>query len=153
MRNKKQTGFTLIELLVVIAIIGLLASVVLLSLNSARAKSRDAKRLADMRQMASALELFFNDNGGYPIVQTGSPYLAPTYIGLIPSAPTPADGPCTTGNNAYTYAPSGTSFLATYAQGGGSLSLYPTYTYLFCLGNTTGGYGSSVHTLSPSGIQ
>lgn len=68
MRNKQQKGFTLIELLVVIAIIGLLASVVLLSLNSARQKSRDAKRLADVRQIASALELYFNDCGSYPVV-------------------------------------------------------------------------------------
>lgn len=64
MADKK--GFTLIELLVVIAIIGLLASVVLLALNSARAKSRDAKRIADVRQLASALELYFNDVSAYP---------------------------------------------------------------------------------------
>jgi two-component system sensor histidine kinase KdpD len=56
LQNKNKAGFTLIELLVVIAIIGLLASVVLLALNSARAKARDAKRLADIRQIASAVE-------------------------------------------------------------------------------------------------
>ncbi len=67
MRNKKQQGFTLIELLVVIAIIGLLASVVLLALNSARQKSRDAKRVADVRQMQSGLELYFNDCSSYPV--------------------------------------------------------------------------------------
>jgi len=154
LRNKKQTGFTLIELLVVIAIIGLLASVVLLSLNSARAKSRDAKRLADVRQFASALELFFNDNGGYPIASpAGSPYIAPTYIGLITAAPTPSDGTCSTTINTYAYTPGGTQFTATYANGGGSLSLYATYNYTFCLGNVTGGYGASTHTLSPAGIQ
>lgn len=55
MRHKKQNGFTLIELLVVIAIIGLLSSVVLASLNSARAKGRDARRLADLQQMANQI--------------------------------------------------------------------------------------------------
>ncbi|PJE64819.1 MAG: hypothetical protein COU90_00960 [Candidatus Ryanbacteria bacterium CG10_big_fil_rev_8_21_14_0_10_43_42] len=64
--NKTQKGFTLIELLVVIAIIGLLASVVLASLNTARMRSRDARRLADLRQLQTALELYFDSNNGYP---------------------------------------------------------------------------------------
>ena len=96
MRNKNNKGFTLIELLVVIAIIGLLASVVLLALNGARAKARDAKRIADVRQLASAFELYFNDQNSYPTtggvaVQmiTGQPTLTPTYIGTMPSSPTP----------------------------------------------------------------
>ncbi len=71
LRNKNQRGFTLIELLVVIAIIGLLASVVLLALNSARSKSRDAKRAADIRQIMTALELYFNDCGSYPSSAVG----------------------------------------------------------------------------------
>ena len=62
----KQKGFTLIELLVVIAIIGLLASIVMVSLNSARGKARDAKRLADLRQIKNALELYMQDNNSYP---------------------------------------------------------------------------------------
>jgi prepilin-type N-terminal cleavage/methylation domain-containing protein len=63
MRNK---GFTLIELLVVIAIIGILSSVVLASLNSARSKSRDAKRMSDVKQIQLALELYYDQNGSYP---------------------------------------------------------------------------------------
>ena len=53
----KQKGFTLIELLVVIAIIGLLSTMAVVSLNSARAKARDAKRLSDVRQMANVLAI------------------------------------------------------------------------------------------------
>jgi prepilin-type N-terminal cleavage/methylation domain-containing protein len=64
--NKKQKGFTLIELLVVIAIIGILSSVVLASLNSARQKSRDARRLSDIKQLQLALELYFDSNNAYP---------------------------------------------------------------------------------------
>lgn len=156
MRNKKQTGFTLIELLVVIAIIGLLASVVLLSLNSARAKSRDAKRLADVRQLVSALELAFNDLGGYPAAASSAPTgLTPTYIGQIPTAPTPFDNPsgtstCTATNNSYTYAASGTAYTAT---SGGSTQVYPDYSYVFCLGGLTGGYANGLHTASKAGIQ
>jgi prepilin-type N-terminal cleavage/methylation domain-containing protein len=60
-------GFTLIELLVVIAIIGLLSSIVLASLNTARTKARDAARLSDMHTIRTALELYANDhNGQYP---------------------------------------------------------------------------------------
>ena len=167
LRNKNKSGFTLIELLVVIAIIGLLASVVLLALNSARSKSRDAKRLADVRQIASAMELFFNDNASYPTntyavatynkldigptsggaagstVGTGSK-LVPNYIGLIPSAPLPNDPPCGAtgqGSNEYDYA------------GENSVLSSSAYTLTFCLGAATGGYVAGPHTLTPAGIQ
>ncbi len=67
-RMKKGTsrGFTLIELLVVIAIIGILSSVVLASLNSARKKGRDARRVSDVKQLQLALELYYDINQSYP---------------------------------------------------------------------------------------
>ena len=64
--NIKSKGFTLIELLVVVAIIGILATVVLTSLSSARSSARDAKRLADVKTIQTALELYNLDNGSYP---------------------------------------------------------------------------------------
>ncbi|OHA66771.1 MAG: hypothetical protein A3C82_00700 [Candidatus Wildermuthbacteria bacterium RIFCSPHIGHO2_02_FULL_47_12] len=57
MISSKQRGFTLIELLVVIAVIGMLASIVLVSLGPARARARDARRLSDVRQMSLAIEI------------------------------------------------------------------------------------------------
>lgn len=66
MRQEKNKSFTLIELLVVIAIIGLLASTVFASLGSARAKARDARRMSDLKQIQTALELYSSQYGGYP---------------------------------------------------------------------------------------
>jgi prepilin-type N-terminal cleavage/methylation domain-containing protein len=65
-RAETRRGFTLIELLVVIAIIGLLASVVMASLNSARAKARDAKRVSELKQISLAIEFYYDANGSYP---------------------------------------------------------------------------------------
>ncbi|HEY0980292.1 MAG TPA: type II secretion system protein [Candidatus Paceibacterota bacterium] len=62
----KNRGLTLIELLVVIAVIGILASVVMASLNSARVKARDTRRLADMKQIQTALEFYYDTYGAYP---------------------------------------------------------------------------------------
>ena len=66
----KNEGFTLIELLVVIAVIGLLATIVMVSLNSARGKARSTRRMADLRQIKLALEMYYDTNGSYP--STGS---------------------------------------------------------------------------------
>ena len=63
--DKKTKGFTLIELLVVIAIIGILSSVVLASLNTARIKGQDAKTKAQLAGLKVASEVYFDTNGNY----------------------------------------------------------------------------------------
>ncbi len=97
-----KRGFTLIELLVVIAIIGLLSSVVFASLNSARQKARNARSIADLAQLKTALELYYNDNNAYPSTSgrydglyscwgnsttDWIPGLAPNYIPTLPRSP------------------------------------------------------------------
>lgn len=67
MKPKSEKGFTLIELLVVISIIGLLSSIILASLNSARTKARNAKRLVEKRQVITALNSYYNENGKWPL--------------------------------------------------------------------------------------
>lgn len=68
--NKKSkyslAAFTLIELLVIIAIIALLSTLSVIALNNARAKARDARRLSDVKQISTALELYYNSHGIYP---------------------------------------------------------------------------------------
>ena len=61
-KKNKNRGFTLIELLVVIAIIGMLAATVLTSLGTARAKGRDAKRIADLQNIQLAMTLYSDSN-------------------------------------------------------------------------------------------
>lgn len=94
-KKDQERGFTLIELLVVIAIIGILSSVVLASLNSARQKARDARRINDVNQLKLAFELFFDANGRYPTdaeyatAQATNPLVT---AGFIPSIPTDPSG-------------------------------------------------------------
>ncbi len=83
--HHKQRGFTLIELLVVIAIIGILSSIVLASLNGARKKGRDARRISDLKQIQLALEMSYDANGSeYPDALSS---LSPTYISVVPADP------------------------------------------------------------------
>jgi prepilin-type N-terminal cleavage/methylation domain-containing protein len=97
MKNKissNRNGFTLIELLVVIAIIGLLATLSIIALNNARAKSRDAKRVADVRQMQTALELYYNDVQSYPSDLSSHQIAdgANIYMQIVPTPPVPPAG-------------------------------------------------------------
>lgn len=139
--NKK--GFTLIELLVVIAIIGILSTLSVIALNNARQKSRDARRVADIKQVQTALELYYNDENEYPAAVdfngtgsiTGS-VSSTTYMALVPTNPSPQnDGDCAASNYVYTMRDLGAS-----------------YTIDYCLGDATGGIGADDHTATPAGI-
>lgn len=79
----KSKGFTLIELLVVIFIIGLLASIVVVGVNEARKKARDAKRMADLKAVQTALELYNDEFGNYPMEGDG---INCECVGCLPGA-------------------------------------------------------------------
>jgi prepilin-type N-terminal cleavage/methylation domain-containing protein len=70
--KKMQKGFTLIELLVVIAIIGLLATIALASLNSARTKSADAAVKSNMANMLAQAEIYYDNLGAYSTADISS---------------------------------------------------------------------------------
>ena len=108
----KLRGFTLIELLVVIAIIGVLSSVVLVSLNSARMKAIDTRKKADLREIALGINQYFLATATVPPNISGSNWsvisttnlgaLVPTYLPRIPTSPN---------NEPYYYYDYGTYFL------------------------------------------
>lgn len=145
--KKNRSGFTLIELLVVIAIIGLLSTLSIVALNQARARARDARRVADVKQIQTALEMYYNDMGKYPAdadVVAGSKIASGsiTYMDIIPKPPVPADYATCTGSIKYTYD-------ATNGSGG---VVDGTYTLTYCLGSNTGGLPGGINTATPSGI-
>ncbi len=105
--KKFKAGFTLIELLVVVAIIGILASVVLASLNSARSKGKDAAIFAQFANTRSQAELYYASNGNYGTGYTD--LLAATTAGGVDITPTTTTTPCDT---AYSATPGGIFTLA-----------------------------------------
>jgi len=143
--NDKKQGFTLIELLVVVAIIGLLSTLSIVALNNARARARDARRVADVKQIQTALELYYNDNGSYPptasVVFNGSTGIGTgsnTYMAKVPAAPLPSDGSSCTSITNYSY---------------GVDDSNRSYHINYCLGSATGGVGAGPRSATPGGIQ
>ncbi len=155
-QGASQKGFTLIELLVVIAIVGLLSVIAMVGMTVARSKSRDTKRVADIRQIQKGLELFYTDNLGYPTVSSAAVLgqgtalslcgtaLSATcsgtaYISRLPTAPDVAESGCSA--STYSYVSSATAGTSS------------SYSIVFCLGNKVGELNAGLRTATPSGIQ
>ena len=131
----QKKGFTLIELLVVVAIIGLLSTLSIVALNTARAKSRDARRVSDVKQIQTALDLYLTEKGTYP---ASTADLSPTFMAQVPVPPLPSnDGSCAAGATAYVYDSSSAG----------------TYTLTYCLGAATGGLSAGEGIATPSGMK
>lgn len=123
--RRTYTGFTLVELLIVVSIISLLSSMILFSVNTANARSREAVRHSDLKQIRNALEAYYVDYDAYPStdgawfgasVNGGShttsganayiPGLTPTYMKKLPLDPS-GD---TSGWSGYQYSSDGKDF-------------------------------------------
>jgi len=140
-----RRAFTLIELLVVIVIIGILATLATVAMNSSRANARDAKRVSDLKQIATALEMYYADYNSYPNIITPGLALASqdgtkTYMKKIPSNPTPwAEGACTSGSD-YVYNPVG------------GLTNPTSFNVSGCLAKATGDVSAGEVAMTPSGL-
>ena len=146
MNNKK--GFTLIELLVVIAIIAIIATLAVVALQSSRANARDAKRVADVKQMTTALALYMNAAGVYPDTVTAGGMIrypdvatGTVFMEEVPAPPTPSDGDCVA-STSYVYVPE---------ENGDNENV--SYGLTYCLGSATGDLTAGIHTASPSGMK
>lgn len=140
--NKK--GFTLIELLVVIAIIGLLSTLAVVALSNARLKARDAKRMSDLKQIQTALELYYTDQSAYPAAATPIS-LGDTAAACLGTGGFATIAACT---NAYMgqVPKDPQSGFYTYTVASSSYSITAT------LEGTVSGLGPGVVHLTPSGI-
>lgn len=160
MKKTNQKGFTLIELLVVIAIIGLLSTMAVVALNNAREKSRNAKRVADVKQIQTALEMYYNSCNQYPpiaapgslvgAVATGCTDTFSKFLSQVPVNPKPYDGTCPGAaiNDQYIYSASTTAGAACTLAG----NVCSSYTIQYCLGSDTGGITAGMHAATPAGM-
>jgi prepilin-type N-terminal cleavage/methylation domain-containing protein len=121
-----KRGFTLIELLVVITIIGILSGIVLESLNGARMKGRDAKRVADIKQLQLAITLYYDANSSYPsAADVASGVLVNN--GFIAAMPT---DPTNSGSHVYTYVGLASAYNATFNPNPATCTASPCGGYL-----------------------
>jgi|GEM_PF-928572 prepilin-type N-terminal cleavage/methylation domain-containing protein len=126
--EQRKSGFSLIEVLVVVGMIGILAAFTVVSLSSARMRSRDSKRVAFVKQINDALEIYYLQNGYYPTAITPGQVLKvgdTVYLNPVPTNPSPRnDGICA--NQDFSYSRPGAS----------------SYTLTFCLGQSSGNLAS-----------
>ncbi len=152
-----QKGFTLVELLVVVAIIGLLAGIAIVSVNSVRIKARDARRIADIKQIQNALELYNNEKGGlYPptkaIKELGNDVKEisangfaagnaanPTFLNVVPKDPTDV------GEYQYQYQICGDDTV-------GAIVTCPSYTINFATEGSSSLGAAGNYKATPTGI-
>ncbi|MEI7777687.1 MAG: type II secretion system protein [bacterium] len=99
----RKNGFTLIEILVVVSIMGILLSIVMENIGSAQARSRDHKRISDIKSLQLALEQYYDGNNAFPTAGNLS-VLAPAYVPSIqtdPSTKAPYDYSTGLNNNSF----------------------------------------------------
>lgn len=108
LHGKNKRGFTLIEVLIVVAIVGILASVVLVGLGPVQRRGRDARRISDLRQVQTGLELYYAKNGTYPSAVDWAGLKSALIGGSIGVSNVPNDP---SSGKEYKYATNGTTYV------------------------------------------
>lgn len=161
---KHPEGFTLVELLVTISIIGILASITVVSVGSVRQIARDSKRLADIKQLQTAAELYFNSNNSYPLangldnaVTLGSAnysVLCNTAAGFVASIAACGVSDIYMTRVPANPMPSGTDYSYTPQQGdAGNANRPRQYQLTFTLETNMAGFAAGLHTATPAGVR
>jgi len=134
-----KNGFTLVELMIVIVIIGVLTTLIIVSLDNTKMTARNARRLADIKQIQLALKMYYNDAGEFPASITAGSSISrggANYMLRVPSSPKPwPDNGCP--DEDYKYTP---------LEGG------KRYMLSFCLGDTTDDLSKGSHIATSNGI-
>lgn len=136
---KNTNGFSFVEMIIVVAIVSMLATLVIVSVQSARISARDSRRISDINEIRSALSLYYSKYNQYPTAITpGQAFTVNSviYLETVPHNPTPyTDNGCP--NKDYDY-----------AQTSGGLS----YTLTFCLGYMQADITAGSKMAVPEGI-
>ncbi len=136
---QKRPGFTLVELMIVILIIGVLTTLIMVSLDNTKMTARNARRLADIKQIQLALKMYYNDAGMFPTSITPGSSISKggsNYMLRVPANPKPwPDNGCPDQDYQYKQLEGGKRYMLT-----------------FCLGDTTDDLSKGTHMATSNGI-
>lgn len=134
-----KNGFTLVELMIVIVIIGVLTTLIMVSLDNTKMTARNTRRLADIKQIQLALKMYYNDTGTFPSSITPGSSISKggaNYMLRVPSNPKPwPDNGCPDQDYQYKQLEGGKRYMLT-----------------FCLGDTTDDLSKGSHIATSNGI-
>lgn len=135
----RNQGFTLVELMIVVLIIGILTTLIMVSLDNTKMTARNTRRLADIKQIQLALKMYYNDTGMFPTSITPGSSIArggSNYMLRVPQNPKPwADNGCPDQDYQYKQLENG-----------------QRYSLSFCVGDTTDDLSKGTHMATANGI-
>ena len=129
-----SSGFVLLRSIVLVLSILVLVIAAIMGIASGRGQARDARRVADIKQVSEALKVYYENNQKYPEDMSSQPKDMANYLEFWPKSPTPSDGSCTKEVNNYFYQ---------------QLDNGESYVLGFCIGHAVGGFDSGYYRINP----